>query len=268
MIGRPGVPAVPYRAVLTGAGGGIGAAIARQLAPDCALLILVGRNRAALEAVRQSLPGCAVHVVCGDLTEAATVDEVSALGRRLGGINLLLNNAGVSDFHAFASQDPAMIARMLATNLLAPMLLTRALLPLLCAEPAAQVVNIGSVFGHIGFPGFAAYCAGKAGLAGFSQALRRELADTSVTVRYFAPRATRTTINSGAVNAMNRELKTAEDSPEQVAAALKTFLSGSAWRQVLGAKERFFVLLNALLPSGPDGAIKAQLPIIRKHLPK
>ncbi|MES2323604.1 MAG: SDR family oxidoreductase [Pseudomonadota bacterium] len=258
----------PYRAVLTGASGGIGAAIARQLAPRCALLILVGRRLDALEALRQELQPCAVHLVCGDLSEPDTLARIESVARGLGGINLLVNNAGVSDFHAFASQSPEVIGQLLATNLLAPMLLTRRLIPLLAAAPAAQIVNVGSVFGQIGFPGFAAYCAAKAGLAGFTQALRRELADSSVEVRHFAPRATRTPINSAAVSAMNRALGTAEDTPQQVAAALLRFLEATAWQRTLGATERFFVLLNKLLPALPDQAIRGQLPIIRKYLPK
>jgi short-subunit dehydrogenase len=257
-----------WHAVLTGASGGIGAAIAAELAPRCAVLILVGRQRAALEALQRGLQCPSVHIICGDLTEPATLDDIERTGRALGGINLLINNAGVSDFHAFATQAPAAIESMLATNLLAPMLLTRRLLPALMAQPSAQVVNVGSVFGAIGFPGFAAYCAAKSGLKGFSQALRRELSDSTVTVRYFAPRATRTSINSDAVNAMNCELNTAEDTPRHVAVELLRFLDGKAWQRTLGAKERFFSLLNAIFPGLPDGAIRGQLPIIRKHLPK
>lgn len=264
---RPGL-GLPYRAVLTGASGGIGAAIARELAPDCALLILVGRNRPALEALQRELGSSHVHLVCGDLTDPATLTAIGSMARALGGLNLLINNAGVSDFHAFDTQSVDALAQMLDTNLRAPILLTRALLPQLAQAPAAQIVNIGSVFGSIGFPGFVGYCAAKAGLAGFSQALRRELSDTSIDVRYFAPRATRTSINSAAVDAMHAELKTAQDTPQQVAIALRAFLAGRGWRRVLGAKERFFVLVNALMPGLPDGAIRAQLPIIRKYLPK
>lgn len=257
-----------FRAVLTGASGGIGAAIATELAPRCALLILVGRNRAALEALQRDLKGCPVHLVCGDLSAPATLAAIEAAARGLGGIDLLINNAGVSDFHAFDSQPSDAIAAMLATNLLAPMLLTQRLIPLLRAAPAAQIVNVGSVFGSIGFPGFAAYCASKAGLKGFTQALRRELSDSTIAVRHFAPRATRTALNSVAVNAMNDELKTTQDSPRQVARALLRFLDGGAWQRTLGAKERFFALVNAMLPGLPDSAIRAQLPVIRKHLPK
>lgn len=256
-----------YRAVLTGAGGGIGSAIARRLAPQADSLILVGRQPAPLAALRAEL-GAHVQVVCGDLTSPSTLTAIEQAAQAAGGINLLINNAGISQFHSFATQSPEAIRAMLDTNLLAPMLLTRQLLPLLHQAPSAQVINIGSVFGMLGYPGFAAYGASKAGLKGFSQALRRELSDTSIEVRHFAPRATRTAINSSAVNAMNSALGTAEDSPETVAAAFAEFLAGTAWQSTMGRKESFFVLVNRLLPSLPDDAIRKQLSVIRQYLPK
>lgn len=256
-----------YRAVVTGAGGGIGAAIVRRLAPLADSLILVGRQAAPLQLLRSELQVPA-EIVCGDLADAATLAAIEAAARRAGGLNLLINNAGVSGFHSFETQSPDAIRAMLDTNLLAPMLLTRELLPLLRQAPSAQVVNVGSIFGLLGFPGFAAYGASKAGLMGFSQSLRRELSDTAVEVRHFAPRATSTAINSPAVNAMNRQLNTAEDSPEAVAAAFIDFLEGSAWQRTMGGKESFFVLVNKLLPALPDGAIRKQLQVIRQHLPK
>ena len=257
-----------YRAVLTGASGGIGAAIARRLAPQADLLILVGRQRERLDAMAAQMTGTRVRVVCGDLCDGATLAALAELARVEGGIDLLVNNAGVSGFHAFETQDPAAIRAMIDTNLTAPMLLTRALLPQLALASKAQVINIGSVFGSLGFPGFAAYGAAKAGLAGFSQALRRELSDTQIAVRHFSPRATRTAINSAAVDAMNRELGTAEDTPDDVATAFMTFLAGSAGQHTIGARERVLVLLNKLLPGLPDQAIRKQLVQIRKHLPR
>lgn len=266
MAARP--PEQRYRAVITGASGGIGAAIARRLAARADLLILVGRQRRPLETLAAELAGCRVQLVCGDLCQAPTLADIADAARAGGGINLLVNNAGVSGFHAFETQAPEAIRNLIDTNLVAPMLLTRELLPLLGQAPAAQIVNIGSVFGSLGFPGFAAYGAAKAGLAGFSQALRRELSDTSIEVRHFSPRATRTAINSAAVDAMNRELGTAEDSPDAVAAAFIAFLGARAGQRTLGAKESFFVLLNKVLPGLPDNAIRKQLAQIRKHLPR
>lgn len=257
-----------YRAVLTGAAGGIGQEMAKTLVSQCAHLILVGRNREALEALRSQLDAGKVHIVDGDLTQSATLERIVRIGDTLGGIDLLVNNAGSNDFHAFETQSPDVIRSMMEINLIAPMLLSRALIPLLKRAPHAQIVNIGSVMGGIGFPGYAAYCASKSGLYGFSQALRRELADTTIDVRYFAPRATRTAINGDAAVAMNRELKTAEDAPEDVAQAFIAFLSGDARERIVGGKESFFVFINRLLPGLPERAIRGQLGIIRKHLPK
>lgn len=258
----------PYRAVLTGASGGIGKAIARELADRSDWLILVGRNIEALETLQRDLGKQKTHLVHGDLGQEETLHTIEELAHRLGGINLLVNNAGASDFHAFETQGTDAIRSLLSTNLLAPMLLSRQLIPLLKQAPDAQIVNIGSIFGYVGYPGFAAYCASKAGLRGFTQALRRELSDTIVDVRHFAPRATRTAINSAPVTAMNRELKNAEDSPDHVAREFMQFLKGSAWETTLGAKESFFVFINHLLPAMPDKAILSQLPVIRKYLPK
>ena len=259
---------MPYRAILTGATGGIGKAIARELIGHAEWLILVGRNIDALTALQRELGAVKAHIVHGDLANEETVRAIETLANRLGGVNLLINNAGTSDFHAFETQDAGAIIGMLQTNLLVPMLLTRRLLPLLRRAPQAQVVNVGSVFGSMGYPGFAAYCASKAGLKGFTQALRRELSDTGVKVRYFAPRVTTTAINSAQVIAMNKALKVGEDSPEHVARQFLHFLGGRAWATTLGAKESFFVFVNSLLPSMPDKAILGQLPIIRKYLPK
>lgn len=257
-----------YRAVLTGATGGIGKAIAKELVTGCEWLIVTGRNIESLTALKNELGAGKVHIVQGDVEEEETLNQVEALARRLGGMNLLINNAGTSEFHAFESQSPEAIRRLLHTNLVAPMLLSRRLLPLLRRAPHAQIINVGSIFGYIGYPGYAAYCASKSGLRGFTQALRRELSDTSIKVRYFAPRVTSTAINSEPVTAMNLELKNAVDAPDHVARAFMRFLSGSAWQATLGAKESFFVFVNQLLPSLPDKAILSQLPIIRKYLPK
>lgn len=257
-----------WRLVLTGASGGIGQAIAQALAPQCESLVLVGRNADALGLIEQRLAGHRVRTVRGDLTESATLDQVADTARRLGGASLLVNNAGANDFHAFQTQDAAALRGLLDTNLLAPMLLTQRLLPQLRQAGQAQVVNVGSLFGYLGYPGFAGYCASKAGLRGFTQALRRELADTGIQVRHFIPRATDTTINSAAVKAMNAEMRVPTDDPAQVAAQLLDFLAGTAWERKPGLKEALLVLVNQLLPGLPDRAIRGQLAVIRKYLPE
>jgi short-subunit dehydrogenase len=144
------------------------------------------------------------------------------------------------------------------------MLLVRALLPCLTRLPEAGVVGIGSTFGSLGYPGFAAYSASKFGLRGFLEALAREHADTPLRVQYLSPRATRTALNSVAVDAMNAELGVAVDDADQVAAALLKAIEAGTRRRQLGWPERLFARLNGLLPELVDRALAKQLPTVRR----
>ena len=257
-----------HRAILTGASGGIGAAAAVALAPDCTALLLVGRDTARLEEVRAAVdrPGLYCRCVACDLTTAEGREALASAASNIpNGPNLLINNAGTGEFAWFADQNDEAIARILAVNILAPMLLTRRLLPLLQAQPAATVVNVGSIFGYLGYPGSATYSASKFALRGFSEALRRELADGPVRVAYFAPRATRTALNDAAVNALNNRLGTTMDPPERVAQALVKLLKRPVRERLLGMPERFFVRVNQILPALVDNGLRKQLDIIRSH---
>ncbi|MFQ3194170.1 MAG: short-subunit dehydrogenase [Colwellia sp.] len=105
-------------------------------------------------------------------------------------VNVLINNAGVSQFKLFeqaSESDISDISDIITTNTIAPMQLTQALLPLLKQYDKAQIINMGSTYGSIGFPGYTAYCASKFALRGFSQTLSRELADSNIRVKYLAP---------------------------------------------------------------------------------
>ncbi len=145
------------------------------------------------------------------------------------------------------------------------MQLTRLCLPLLRAQPSALVVNVGSIYGSIGYPGYATYCASKFALRGFSEALRRELADTSVNVLYAAPRTTRTTMNSSAAQALNQALKVGVDDPQDVARAVLDAVQAERSELYLGWPEKLFVRLNGMLPGVVDRALRKQLPLIRRY---
>lgn len=259
-----------YRLVLTGASGGLGQAFASALASHASAMVLTGRDALKLNALRRRIaaeaPQVELRIVAGDVTDAATQQQIVHEAQTLREpVDLLINAAGVNDFHPFESQPPETAERIIAVDLLAPMQLTQRMLPLLRRAPRAQVINVGSVFGYLGYPGFAAYCAAKFGLRGFSQALRRELSDTNIAVRYFAPRAMRTPLTTPAISALNRELKTREDTPEVVARLLVRFLAGRGWDRTLGFPERLYVLLNHLAPGVNDSAIRRQLRVIRRH---
>jgi short-subunit dehydrogenase len=261
--------AAGMRALITGASGGIGRALAQELHGRGASVLLVGRNAPALESAAQELGGRSARVdwCAADLATAEGRARVVEAAIRWGGsgINVLVNNAGRGDFGMLDELDDAAIERLFAINAIAPMQLTRALLPRLRSQPTGAILNIGSVFGSLGYPGFTAYSATKFALRGFTEALRRELADSKIGVHYFAPRATRTGMNASAVDRMNAELKVAMDPPAQVAAAACAMLEAGKTSTVFGWPEKLFVRINALLPGVVDGSLRRQLPVIRRH---
>jgi short-subunit dehydrogenase len=250
-----------YRALLTGASGGIGRAIGVALAPHCDDLLLVGRDATRLAAAAAAC-GPAARTVVADLATCAGRDAAAECA---GNANLLINNAGASDFAWLADQSDATLARIVETNVLVPMQLARRLLPVLQRAQEAWIVNVGSIFGYLGYPGHAAYSASKFALRGFSEALRRELADGPVRVLHFAPRATRTSMNSRALCALNAELGVAMDEPASVARELVRLLRRPARERLLGMPEALFARINQLLPGLVDRALRRQLSAIRRH---
>jgi short-subunit dehydrogenase len=255
------------RILITGGAGGIGTALACELLEHGAAVMLVDRDIAALEGVSRLLAryGERVCTVAGDLTQDGDRRRLlDKAARWHGGINVLVNNAGVNHFLMFGEQSPEQIDVAIAVNIQAPLHLCRLFLPLLQRQGEAHIVNMGSVFGAIGYPAYAVYSATKFAMRGFSEALRRELAGTTTRVHYLAPRATLTGINSTAVTQMNAALGTAMDPPERVARALRRMLEANAAESVVGWPEAFFARLNAAFPRLVDGAIHRQLPIIER----
>lgn len=251
------------RFLMTGASGGIGQAMVAQLCAGGAKLLLVGRQSATLQALVQKFPG-QVELVFADLRERQGRDAVLAAARDMGGLNGLINLAGVNQFALLEYQDDEAIAAMVALNVTATLQLTRHMLPLLRQQTNALLVNVGSTFGSIGYPGFSAYCATKFALRGFSEALRRELADTRVKVLYVAPRATRTSMNAAAVVELNRQLKVSMDDPQAVARQIVRAIEREREELYLGWPEKLFVRLNSLLPRMVDQALRKQLPLIQR----
>ena len=254
------------RILLTGATGGLGRELARLLAEAGSDLLLVGRSEARLDALVTGLGGTGARVerIAADLNQSGDVARIAETARGFG-VNVLVNNAGVNAFGLFASQAWDDSADVLTTNLLAPMRLTQALLPWLSGQGNAAILNIGSTFGSLPFPGFAAYSAAKAGLRAFSQALRRELADSRVEVVYVAPRAIDTPLNSPAVNALNRELGSRSDTPEHAARQIVAALRAGRRETHLGFPERLFAWLNGVVPGLIDRALAGKLVSVKRH---
>jgi len=251
------------RILLTGATGGLGQALTRQLAASGASLLVAGRDTGKLAALTSSI-GSGHSSVRADLDRPEGIAAAAGAAREFG-VNVLLNNAGIGGFALYEEQAWDDIDALLATNLAAPMRLTHALLPWLRQQPEAAVVNIGSTFGSLPFAGFAAYSAAKAGLRGFSQALRRELADTRIAVIHLAPRAIDTPLNSAEVNALNQALKNQSDSAESVARQVVRALRNDAGERHFGFPERLFAWLNGAAPALIDRGLAGKLAVIKRH---
>ncbi|MEJ2315946.1 MAG: SDR family oxidoreductase [Gammaproteobacteria bacterium] len=248
------------KVLLTGAAGGIGSEIATLLAGRGARVALLDRNLDALDAfVGQSAQRDHFIPVAVDLLNAGERQRaVQDAVNKLGGLDLLINNAGLLSFRPFAEEDPAMLERIIQLNTITPMLITRQLLPMLIEQDRGRIVNIGSTFGSIGFAWFSAYSASKFGLRGFSEALRRELEGSGVGLTYVAPRAVKTRLNSGAIYRMAEAVKMNMDEPQWVARRIIEAIEHDARESYLGFPESLFTRINALLPRLVDGALRKQ----------
>lgn len=178
------------RILLTGAAAGIGRALALLLAQRGASLLLADRDAPGLAATADEcrVLGTEVTTRCLDLAAAAELDALAAEAEQaLGPIDLLINNAGVVHYGPTVEMGREPFERLLAVNLLAPLRLTHSLLPHLLARPAAQIVNISSMYGFVATKNCAAYHASKFGLFGFSESLYVELRKTHVGVTTVCP---------------------------------------------------------------------------------
>ncbi|WP_152224343.1 SDR family oxidoreductase [Pseudomonas sp. SCB32] len=252
------------RVVLTGASGGIGLQLAEQLCAAGAQVLAVSRHAGALIELMQHYPEH-LHWQAANLRNGADRQALLDRVRCNGGLNLLINAAGVNQFAMLDQLDESRLDDMIELNIAATLHLTRLLVPMLREQHEALVVNVGSIYGSIGYPGYAVYCASKFALRGFSEAMRRELADTTVDVLYVAPRTTRTGMNSAAAMALNDALKSRTDDPRDVARAVLAAIEGKRGELYLGWPEKLFVRINGMLPGILDRALRKQLPLIRRH---
>lgn len=255
------------RIILTGAGGGIGYRVAQLLAARGARLALVDRNASRLDEICSELNTAGGHAtaIALDLTaEGAASQVIDTAIQALGGLDIVINNAGIMDFTLYERQSPERIAQVIDVNVTAPMLLVRAALPHFLAQNSGRIVNIGSAFGSIGFAHFATYCASKFAMRGFSEALRRELVDSKIGVTYVSPRATKTPLNDAVTTQMLIETKTNLDEPDYVASQIVRAIESCAKEYFIGQPESFFARLNGMFPRLVDGGLLKNTRIARK----
>jgi 3-oxoacyl-[acyl-carrier protein] reductase len=175
------------KALVTGATGGIGGAIARALHGRGAIVALSGTRRAALDDIAASL-GERVHVIEGNLSDKGAVEAlVPAAEAAMEGLDILVNNAGVARDNLFLRMKDEEWEAVITVNLTAAFRLSRAAVKGMMRRRYGRIVNIGSVVGSTGNPGQGNYAASKAGLVGLTKALAAEVASRNITVNCVAP---------------------------------------------------------------------------------
>jgi 3-oxoacyl-[acyl-carrier protein] reductase len=174
-------------ALITGASGGIGAAIAGALHAQGATVALSGTRVEALEALAATL-GARAHVIPADLSDPQAAPAlIAAAEAAMGSVDILVNNAGLTKDGLALRMSDADWAKVLDVDLAAPFRLSRAALKFMLRRKSGRIINIGSVVGSTGNPGQANYAAAKAGLIGLTKALAQEVASRGITVNLIAP---------------------------------------------------------------------------------
>jgi short-subunit dehydrogenase len=245
--------------LVTGAGSGIGRALCIEAARRGMAIALCGRRQDALAATAALLGPAVPHLIIpADITRPEDRRRiVERIRSERGALDILVNNAGVVEGGQLETFDDDALARMFQTNVIAPMALTRDLQPLLVAARPSRVVNIGSIFGDIGYPEFTCYSATKFALRGFSIALRREWKAKGIGVTYAAPRATRTDAAAafaGLIAKTNMNM----DSPEQVARQIWRAIARGRDSVYAPAPEKIYVLIQRLFPRIIDRSLSQQ----------
>ena len=255
------------RVLITGGSAGIGHEIARQLALKGARLVLTGRRADALSAAVAALreaTGAEVHGIPSDIADGPARDALpSQAAALLGGLDVLVNNAGGVRAGRLEDTSEAELRAMVEVNLVAPILLTRAALPELRRTGEAMVVNIASGIAQMGVPFYAGYAAAKGGLARFGEAMRRELKGEGVHVVTVYPGATDTRMMS--TSRADASMGFAVQPVEEVVASIVEGMEADAFEVVRGGETRRAMLAqNRDDPAAVDARFLALKPRLQE----
>ena len=213
------------RALVTGAGKGIGRAIALALAAEGVSVGLVARSRADLDAVAQALaPAAHSSIVTADLAVRSEAEHaVAQVARDLGGIDILINNAGTAAFGSVLEMDPEVWERIFRVNVFGLYYVTRAVLPHMLAAAGGDIINVASTAGQKGSARLSAYAASKAAVLSFTESLMPEVRKQGIRVTAMLPSTVNTELASRMGLPIGEESRMMQ--PDDVAQAVVAALS-------------------------------------------
>ncbi len=258
-------------AVVTGAGSGIGRALAFNLASLGAKLALADVNATGLEETRKLLGAVPARTYCVDVADRSAVQNFArSVDNDFGGASLLVNNAGVALYGTFAELTLEEMEWLIGINFWGVVYGCKFFLPLLTRQDDAHIVNISSVFGLIGPPGQSAYCSSKFAVRGFSECLREELRATPVKVTCVHPAGIATriaeTARAGAATrveehaqARERFAKVATIPPEEAARVIVQGVLNNKNRVLIGKDAYRIDFLQRLMPARANAMLSAWL---------
>jgi short-subunit dehydrogenase len=247
------------RTILTGASSGIGLELARLLAGRGARLVLSARRQDRLEALVEELrqPGGEAIAVTGEVTEPETRRRlIETAVAQFGGLDCLINNAGIGGIGNFADNDEARLRRIMEVNFFAPLELIRLAIPELRKGSKPIIVNVASVLGHRAIPRKSEYCASKFALHGFSDALRSELAPEHIDVLIVSPSTTETEFFDAAMGDKSKlPWLTKGQPPQAVARAAVRAIERGLHEIILTAGGKGMVWFDRLMPTITDNLV-------------
>ncbi|MEW9104540.1 3-ketoacyl-ACP reductase [Paenibacillus sp.] len=214
-------------ALITGAGKGIGKALAESLAQEGVHLGLIARTAADLEALKAELTAkydIRVAIATADVAVQEDVNRaVASLSEQLGAIHIVINNAGIAKFGKLVDMDPQEWERIIQVNLMGTYYVTRAVLPAMIEQNEGSIINISSTAGERGFATGSAYNASKFAVMGMTEALMQEVRKHNIRVTALTPSTVNTelAVNAGLNIGDEDRMMQPEDVAELALAALK-----------------------------------------------
>jgi len=250
------------RLLVTGASQGIGRAIALLAAKRSMKVLAAARNQELLNQLAAEAGGAAIEVVASDVATSEGRDAmVRAAKEKLGGLDVLVNNAGIGATGHFADSSPDVLRSIMETNFFGTVETTRAFLPLLREGKTPAVVNVSSILGRRAIPGRSLYSASKFAVEGWSQAIRAEFARFDIDVITINPGLTQTNFSQ---NMLEKKAKQSLDhmrgmSPEGVAEATLDALAAGKKTVSLTFQGKALLFASRFLPGLVDRIAKKRV---------